>query len=579
MDKHNWYYRFLADTDWLESHHSDIDNALWNFMLEITENTGVVYGLDVSERGAGANFSIDVSSGVAYDTYGRRIINNSTTNVPFDQDADGSDIEVTTSGNERIVSVYAYYHTTDSSPAIDGFGDTVYEETSEDVEFKLYQGTEVAAGTATPAPNPGDGGVLLAHVTIAYSDITVENAEIDTSVQEQLTILGFSGFVHDSGDEDIDGDWSFNNGSTITFYSDAGVTQTVQIDGATGSITLSGTVDGVDISDHDHSGVGQGGTVDHTSLTSIGSYSHASIDSHINDASIHFTEASIDHGSISGLGDDDHPQYAGIAQSETITGSWSFTTVPTSGTPTTGAHVTNKNYVDSLIASSVITDHGSLSGLGDDDHPQYAGISQTETISGSWSFSAIPSCGVTPTSSSHLANKSYVDSHIVSDHGSLSGLSDDDHPQYLHLNKTGQTLSHSISCGASVTIDGVNISSHTHDVSINLSVSRADRANYNNSSSSDDTYTISGYDSGDFAICAITNIALHNNNFSSDNAVMIGSTTISTLSGYDWLGYPNYSGSDWNFRVITSAGNDSQIAAFFYGVMSDDDTDTSGAPN
>ena len=578
MDKHNWYYRFLADTDWLESHHGDIDNALWNFMLEITENTGVVYGLDISERGAGANFSIDVGSGVAYDTYGRRILNNATTNVPFDQDADGDDVEVATGGNERIVSVYAYYHTTDSSPAIDGFGDTVYEETSEDVEFKLYQGAEAVAGTAIPAPNPGDGGVLLAHVTIAYGDITVEDAEIDTSVQEQLTILGFSGFVHDTGDEDIDGDWSFNNSSTLTFYSDDGITQTLQIDGATGSITLSGTVDGVDISEHDHSGAGQGGTVDHSSLTSIGSYSHASIDSHINDASIHFTVPSIDHGLIAGLADDDHPQYAGIAQSETITGSWSFTTVPTSDTPTTGAHVTNKNYVDSLISSSVITDHGGLSGLGDDDHPQYAGISQSETISGSWSFSNVVS-GQTPTSSSHLATKGYVDSAAVSDHGSLSGLGDDDHAQYLHLNKTGQTLSQSITCAGGVEIDGVNISTHTHDVSINMSVSRSDRANYNNSSSSDDTYTISGYDSSDFAICAITNIALHNNNFSSDNTVMIGSTTISTLSGYDWLGYPNYSGSDWNFRVITSAGNDDQIAAFFYGVMSDDDTDTSGAPN
>jgi len=224
-------------------------------------------------------------------------------------------------------------------------------------------------------------------------------------------------------------------------------------------------------------------------------------------------------------------------------------------------------------------DHGlALTGLGDDDHPQYAGISQSETISGSWSFSNVVS-GQTPTSSSHLATKGYVDSASISDHGSLSGLGDDDHAQYLHLNKTGQTLSQSLTCAGGVEIDGVNISTHTHDVSINMSVSRSDRANYNNSSSSDDTYTISGYDSSDFAICAITNIALHNNNFSSDNTVMIGSTTISTLSGYDWLGYPNYSGSDWNFRVITSAGNDDQIAAFFYGVMSDDDTDTSGAPN
>ena len=564
MDKHNWYYRFLADTDWLDDHHEDIEGSIWNQLLELTEDTGVVYGLDVSERGAGPNFSVDVSSGVAYDTYGRRIVNTATTNVEFDTDESGADVEVVSTGNERIVSVYAYYNTTDSDPAIDGFGNTVYQITSEDVEFKIYQGTEATASTATPAPNPGDGGVLLANVTIAYGDTTVDDAEIDTSVQELLTILGYTGFVLNEGDEIIDGNWSFHNGSTITFYSDAGVTQTIQLDGATGdfsltgNITVDGTVDGVDVSDHDHSGAGQGGTIDHVNLTSIGTYTHASIDSHIDDATLHFTEASIDHGSISGLSDDDHPQYAEIAGAETISGAWSFTTAPTSITPTSGAHVATKDYVD----TTVITDHGSLGGLSDDDHPQYAGISQSETISGAWSFSTIPSCGVTPSSGSHLCNKTYVDSVGLTDHGALSGLGDDDHAQYLRADGS-RTLTGNLSVSGGIEIDGVDIGSHTHDVSINLSLSRQDRANHDNLASQDATYTIAGYDSGDFAICAITNLDLHNNNFSSDNHLRIGSTSISTLAGYDWLGKPNYSGSNWNFRVMTGAGNDDQIAAFF----------------
>jgi len=50
-------------------------------------------------------------------------------------------------------------------------------------------------------------------------------------------------------------------------------------------------------------------THSHTNLSDIGLTSHADIDLHIGDSTIHFTEGSIDHGSISGLGDDDHTQY------------------------------------------------------------------------------------------------------------------------------------------------------------------------------------------------------------------------------------------------------------------------------
>ena len=64
-------------------------------------------------------------------------------------------------------------------------------------------------------------------------------------------------------------------------------------------------------------------TRSHTSLSDIGTNTHAQIDTHIADSTIHFTVGSIDHGSITGLGDDDHTQYAlllGRAGGQTLIG-------------------------------------------------------------------------------------------------------------------------------------------------------------------------------------------------------------------------------------------------------------------
>jgi len=106
-----------------------------------------------------------------------------------------------------------------------------------------------------------------------------------------------------------------------------------------------------------------------------------------------------------------------------------------------------------------VTDHGLLTGLSDDDHPQYllaatgkaadsdkldgvdssgfVNMSSAQTVGGTKTFSSIP---VLPSTNPTLANqairKGYADAtyrlaSTAIDHGSLTGLGDNDHPQYL----------------------------------------------------------------------------------------------------------------------------------------------------
>lgn len=46
----------------------------------------------------------------------------------------------------------------------------------------------------------------------------------------------------------------------------------------------------------------------------------------------------------------------------------------------------NVDATESLTSTIADLDHGGLTGLGDDDHPQYAALAQNETVSGAWTF-------------------------------------------------------------------------------------------------------------------------------------------------------------------------------------------------
>ena len=60
----------------------------------------------------------------------------------------------------------------------------------------------------------------------------------------------------------------------------------------------------------------------------------------------HFTEASIDHGSIGGLADDDHPQYGQLADGETAAGIWNFSNgLTVSGIPVATGTVVDEGQI------------------------------------------------------------------------------------------------------------------------------------------------------------------------------------------------------------------------------------------
>lgn len=104
--------------------------------------------------------------------------------------------------------------------------------------------------------------------------------------------------------------------------------------------------------------------------------------------------------------------------------------------------------VDTMVSGvedQIITDHGALGGLGDDDHTQYT------LADGTRAFTSTVG-GVTPTADEHLTTKLYVDGEVSTlsgslsthvddatihfteasiDHGAIAGLGDDDHTQYI----------------------------------------------------------------------------------------------------------------------------------------------------
>ena len=155
-------------------------------------------------------------------------------------------------------------------------------------------------------------------------------------------------------------------------------------------------------------------SIDHTAIQNIGSNSHATIDTkiteldnHVASASVHFTEASIDHGSIAGLADDDHPQYVLSATNSQLS-----------------SDVSNHIASASVHFTEASIDHTAISNIGSNSHATIdTKITELDN---------------------HVASASVHFTEASIDHGSIAGLGDDDHPQYV-LSSTNNQLSSDVS--------------------------------------------------------------------------------------------------------------------------------------
>ena len=195
---------------------------------------------------------------------------------------------------------------------------------------------------------------------------------------------------------------------------------------------------------------GGGGVTDHGALTGLTDNDHPQyalsslVDDNYNDllgvSSTVFNGSSTwagggvsDHGALTGLTDNDHPQYVLSATNTNLS-----SLVSDNQTNISNVSSTVFNSSAAWAVDTDTTDHGSFTGLGDDDHPHYVLSATNTNLSSLVSDNQTNLLGVSSTVFDGSA--AWAVDTDTTDHGAFTGLADNDHPQYV-LSATNTNLS------------------------------------------------------------------------------------------------------------------------------------------
>lgn len=173
----NYYFRQKVTEAELDAGFNLLEVADRNWDTDISF-VGVAKNAVVTEKGAGANLTVDISgTGAVYDKLGERISWVGTQNVDVSVDESAASTAVTTPGNLKIVSVFAKFKRLLTDPRTDGNSMTVFFDEAESFEFIVRQGAEAVS----PTPPPLDATfILLADITRSFGQTQILNANINT---------------------------------------------------------------------------------------------------------------------------------------------------------------------------------------------------------------------------------------------------------------------------------------------------------------------------------------------------------------------------------------------------------------
>lgn len=173
MERKSFYYKQPVAYTELNAAFDGAENAVNNLVIDYGLD-GLISGLVVQQHNAG-DLTVNVTSGVAYDSNGKRIDVTTTQNVNCAVDYLSVSTTVSGGGNSKILSLFAQFEQALSDARTDGNGSTVYFEHAESFVLEIHQGTEGASPTPL-ALIPGK--VLLADITISHGTTQILTGQI-----------------------------------------------------------------------------------------------------------------------------------------------------------------------------------------------------------------------------------------------------------------------------------------------------------------------------------------------------------------------------------------------------------------